>query len=143
LHITLRFFGEVTEPVAADLDSVLAAVSVPPFDIHLEGAGAFGELEHMRAVWAGVGANEPLRRLAQKCETAARRVGLKAEARTYRPHVTLAYLKSSPPERIAAWVQGHNLLRSPPWLVDRFHLYSSWSGPDGGRYDIERTYRLT
>jgi len=143
LHITLRFFGELTETAAADLDSVLAGVSVPPFDLHLEGAGAFGEHEHMRAVWAGVGESEPLRRLAQKCESAARRVGLKAEARVYRPHVTLAYLRGSPPDRIAAWVQGHNLLHSPDWRVSHFHLYSSWSGPDGGRYDIERTYALS
>ena len=142
LHITLRFYGEVSEPVAADLDSALAAVTLPPFDIHLEGAGAFGEQDHMRAVWAGVGDSEPLRRLAQKCETAAKRVGLKGDPRAYRPHVTLAYLKGSPPDRIAAWVQGHNLLRSPPWRAQHFHLYSSWSGPDGSRYDVERTYRL-
>lgn len=142
LHITLRFFGELSETVAADLDSALAGVSVPPFDLHLGGAGAFGEHEHMRAVWAGVGESEPLRRLAQKCETAAKRVGLKAETRAYRPHVTLAYLQGSAPDRIAAWVQGHNLLRSPEWRVSQFHLYSSWSGPEGGRYDVERTYRL-
>ena len=96
----------------------------------------------MRAVWAGVGDSEPLRRLAQKCETAAKRVGLTVDPRAYRPHVTLAYLKGSPPDRIAAWVQGHNLLRSPPWRAQHFHLSSSWSGPDGSRYDVERTYRL-
>src|SRR5579875_538710 len=112
-HITLRFFGDVSETVAADLDSALAAVSGEPFDVCLQGAGAFGERDHMRAVWAGVGHSEPLRRLAARCETAARRAGLKPENRAYRPHVTLAYLKKSAPDRVAAWVQGHNLLHSP------------------------------
>jgi 2'-5' RNA ligase len=102
----------------------------------------FAEGDRMRAVWAGVADSEPLRRLATKCENVARRVGLKPELRTYRPHVTLAYLQNSPPDRIAAWLQGHNLLRSPPWRVTRFHLYSSWTEPDGGRYDVERTYPL-
>jgi 2'-5' RNA ligase len=143
MHVTLRFFGEVAEPTAADLDSALAGVNTAPFDLHLEGAGMFGEGEHMRAVWAGVAASEPLKRLAAKCESAARRVGLKPETRAYRPHVTLAYLKGSPPDRIAAWLQNHNLLRSPDWQVSRFHLYSSWAGPDGNRYDLERTYELT
>jgi len=141
-HITLRFFGEVTEATAADLDSVLAGVSAAPFDLSLEGVGAFTEGDHARAVWAGVAESEPLRRLAGKCESAAKRIGLRGEARVYRPHVTLAYLKGSPPDRIAAWVQGHNLLRSPTWRVTDYHLYSSWSGPDGARYDIERTYPL-
>src|ERR1700684_4269221 len=71
MHITLRFFGEVSETVAADLDSALAAVSGEPFDVCLQGAGAFGERDHMRAVWAGVGDSEPLRRLAGRCESAA------------------------------------------------------------------------
>lgn len=141
-HITLRFFGELSEPTAADLDSGLSGVSMEAFDLSLEGAGVFGESDHARAVWAGVAESEPLRRLAAKCDSAARRIGLKVEPRSYRPHVTLAYLKASPPDRIAAWVQGHNLLRSPSWRVKEFHLYSSWPAADGGRYHIERTYPL-
>jgi len=145
LHVTLRFFGEVSEPTAADLDAMLAGISSEPFDLELQGVGMFGEGEHLRAVWAGLADSEPLKRLALKCENAARRVGLKAEMRAYRPHMTLAYLQGAPADRIAAWLQGHNLLRSPPWRVDRFHLYSSWLDSSkalssGGSYEIERTY---
>ena len=141
-HITLHFFGEVAEPVAADLDEALSAIRMSPFEVALEGAGAFGEHDHMRAVWAGVAASEPLARLAAKCEAAARRAGLKGERRVYRPHVTLAYLKDSPAPRIAAWITEHNLIKSPPWTARSFGLYSSWSGPDSGgsRYDLEREY---
>ena len=144
LHITLRFFGEVDRRVAADLDAALAQLGGAAFDLRLEGAGAFGDHDHMRAVWAGVGEGEPLRLLAVRCETAARRVGLKAETRAYRPHVTLAYLARHADERrTAAWVQGHNLLQSPPWRATGFGLYSSWSGPDGTRYELERDYPLS
>lgn len=143
LHVTLRFFGEVSETMAADLDSALSVVGGAPFELSLEGAGAFGEGEAVRAVWAGVVDSEPLRRLAARCETAARRCGLKLETRAYRPHVTLAYLKHSPPPRVAAWVQGHNLLQSPSWRVDRFGLYSSWLSPDGSSYEFEREYLLS
>ena len=143
LHVTLRFFGEVDGHVAAELDAALAEVRGEAFDVGLQGAGAFGDRERMRAVWAGVGESEPLRRLAGKCDLAARRAGLKAEARAYRPHVTLAYLKrQADARRVAAWVAGHNLLQSPPWRADRFALYSSWSGPDGSRYEEERSYPL-
>lgn len=142
LHITLRFFAELAEPVADELDLALGAIRVSPFDSALEGAGAFGDEAHTRAVWAGVADSEPLRRLAAKCETAARKVGLAAEHRVFRPHVTLAYLKHSAPERVGAWVQENNLLKSPSFRVDRFGLYSSWQGPDGTRYDLERDYPL-
>ena len=142
LHVTLRFFGEVDEAVAADLDAALASVAMPSFEVSLQGVGAFGARDHMRAVWAGVAESEPLRRLAARCETVAKRCGLKAEARAFRPHLTLAYLNHAPELRAAAWVQNHNLLRSPPWRVRGFGLYSSWRSAEGSRYDLERHYPL-
>ena len=141
-HITLRFFGGIPEDVAADLDAELAEVKVAPFDLELRGVGDFGEGEVLRAVWAGVGDNAPLRRLAGRCESAALRAGLKPETRAYKPHVTLAYLKHADPGRVAAWIQEHNLLKSPPFTVDRFSLYSSWLSAEGSRYELEREYPL-
>lgn len=142
LHITLRFFGEVQEDVADDLDLALDGVAGRPMELELEGVGAFGEGEDIHAVWAGVAENSELRQLAARCESAARRVGLKAETRTYKPHVTLAYLRRPDPARVAAWIQSHNLLKSPPFGVDRFGLYSSWQTGEGSRYRLEREYRL-
>jgi 2'-5' RNA ligase len=142
LHITLRFFGEVTEPTASDLDAELGQIPGASFELGLEGVGTFGEGRDLRAAWAGVAESEPLRQLAGRCEAAARRAGLKPESRAYKPHVTLAYLKRAEPARAAAWVQGHNLLKSPPFRVDRFGLYSSWLSSEGSRYDLEREYRL-
>lgn len=142
LHITLRFFGETPEPAAADLDAELASISAEPFELTLEGVGTFGEGRDLRAVWAGVAESAPLRQLAGRCEAAARRAGLKPEPRAYRPHVTLAYLKHAEPGRTAAWVQGHNLLKSPPFRVSWFGLYSSWPSSEGSRYELERRYPL-
>lgn len=142
LHLTLRFFGEVRQDVARDLDAELAAIDVPPFQIVLEGAGAFGEGRDIHAIWAGVEESLMLRRLADACETAARRAGLKAEKRNYRPHVTLAYLKQADPAEVGAWIQSHNLLKSPSIDVDRFGLYSSTLGGEGAHYRLEAEYPL-
>jgi 2'-5' RNA ligase len=141
-HVTLRFYGEVRQDVARDLDAALMDVRAHPFEIVLEGAGAFGEGADVHAIWAGVAESEPLRRLAEACETAARRAGLKPEKRRYRPHVTLAYLRRPDPAEVGAWVQANNLLRSPPITVDRFGLYSSTLGGEGSHYRLEAEYPL-
>lgn len=142
MHITLRFFGEVEEVVAADLDLALTGLAAEALELRLEGVGCFGEGQDIRSLWAGVAASEPLKRLASRCETAARRMGLKPEGRVYRPHLTLAYLRRAEPDKVAAWVQEHNLLQSPPFRADSFGLYSSWLSLDGSRYDLEREYPL-
>lgn len=141
-HITLRFFGEIAESAADDLDAELAVVSGEPLTLALEGVGAFDDGGEPRAVWAGVAENDALRRLAARCETGARRAGLPADRRAWRPHVTLAYLRRADPARVAAWVQGHNLLRSPPFDVWSFGLYSSHLGGEGAVYRLERSYPL-
>jgi len=142
LHLTLRFFGEVREDVARDLDAELSWVGGGPFDIVLEGAGAFGEGGDIHTIWAGVAENPALRRLAKACETAARRAGLKPDGRSFRPHLTLAYLRHADPARVAAWIQANNLLKSPSIRVDRFGLYSSFLGSEQAHYRLEAEYLL-
>lgn len=142
LHITLRFFGDLREDVAQDLDEELEGVGGEPLELVLSGAGAFGEGRDIHAVWAGVEDNPPLARLAARCESAARRAGLKAETRNYLPHVTLAYLRRPEPPDVAAWIQANNLLKSPSFHLDRFGLYSSWRTSEGSRYRLEREYPL-
>ena len=142
LHVTLRFFGEIRQDVARDLDSELMAVTGRPFEIGLEGAGSFADGDDIHAVWAGVAENAELKRLAEACESAARRAGLKPEKRRYRPHVTLAYLRRPDPAEVAAWIQAHNLLKSPPIAVESFGLYSSTLGGEGAHYRLEAEYEL-
>jgi 2'-5' RNA ligase len=139
-HVTLRFFGDVSEASAEDLDGELARIAFSSFDLGLEGAGLFGEGADIHAVWAGVGGGADLVRLAQACERAAQRAGLRAETRAFRPHVTLAYLKRPAPYEVAAWVQANNLLRSPAFPVRGFGLYSSHATKHGSRYVLERHY---
>lgn len=141
-HITLRFFGDVQERVAEDLDLELSHITSAPFAVTLDGVGAFGEGPDIHAVWAGVAENQPLRTLAGRCETAARRARVTPDRRTWRPHLTLAYLRRPDPTDVAVWIQANNLLRSPPFAIDRFGLYSSHQTGDGSRYVLEREYSL-
>ena len=142
LHLTLRFFGEIPENLARDLDAELSVVGGGPFDIELSGAGAFGDGPDVHAIWAGVAENPALTRLAKACETAARRAGLKPERRAYRPHVTLAYLRHADPVEVGEWVQANNLLKSPPIRIESFGLYSSQLGKEGAHYRLEAEYPL-
>ena len=139
-HITLAFFGDLAEDRARDLDEALLEIGGPSLTLVLEGVGAFGEGPDIRAVWTGVADNPDLRRLAGRCQKAARAAGLTPEARAYRPHVTLAYLRRPDPEAVASWISQNGLLKSPAFTADRFSLYSSWRTSEGTRYLLEADY---
>jgi len=126
LHLTLRFFGEVAEPVADDLDAALeeAARGIGPFELTLKGAGTFGGADP-HALWIGAAENATLTKLAAACEKAARRAGLKPEPHKFTPHVTLAYLSNAPLDRVQAFESRLGLFEAPPFRVETFGLYSS------------------
>lgn len=140
-HITLRFFGELDGSAARDLDDELGAISASQMQLRLKGAGWFGSSEPY-SLWAGVERNDALNSLASKCERAARRIGLPKEKRPFRPHVTLAYCHGTRLHEAAVFAQKHSLFDSGLFWVDRFHLYSSWSGKGPSRYVPEAEYPL-
>ncbi len=141
-HITLRFMGEVDRKTAEDLDHELSLIEAKQMQLTLSGAGWFGSSEPT-ALWAGVEVDEGLTRLAERCDRAAKRVGLSLDKRKFRPHVTLAYCKGTPLSEAAAFADKHALLKLGPFWADRFHLYSSWSGKGPSRYVSEAEYPLT
>jgi len=141
LHLTLRFIGEVDQAKARDIDSMLAALDVPSFDVTLKGAGEFGGKEP-NAVWAGVAPNAALMHLAAKIESALQRMGMPADPRKYTPHVTLATLRDAPVAKVTDFVLGHCLFDSGPFHVKWFGLYSSHPSSRGSTYVLESRYDL-
>ncbi len=145
LHITLAFYGELDEPVIADLDAELARIPTAPFTLRLSGAGHFNQGGEPTSIWLGVEENAALRDLARRCSSAARGAGFAPERRTYRPHLTLAYLgrdvEIAPVQRFE---QRLSLWRSAAFTADRFHLYSSRPRKQRkpNAYEIEAEYPL-
>lgn len=141
LHLTLRFIGEVDEPMANDIDDALCSLRAPAFDLTLKGAGEFGGRDP-HALWIGVAASDALMRLAAKIESVLQRIGLDAETRKYTPHVTLARLRDAPIVKVREFLAAHTLFDSGPIAVRRFALYSSFPSSNGSLYRVERTYAL-
>lgn len=137
-HLTLRFLGEIDEPlVAAVTDALRKAVTGhEPFAYTLQGVGCFPSAQRARVLWAGAaeeGAGDRLGRLAASVEEAVQQIGLEPEGREFHPHVTLGRLKT--PLNLASV-----LSRVPPFSpgtvqVKEVVLYRSRLTPGGAIYD--------
>jgi 2'-5' RNA ligase len=141
LHLTLRFIGEVDGRDGEAIDDALSQIRSPGFALELKGVGEFGG-KSPRALWAGVREEEDLAHLQRKIETALQRIGLVAEERKYKPHVTLARLRAAPVGRVMDYLADHALYASDPFDVNAFILYSRHLAPGGSIYRAEKAYRL-
>ena len=128
LHMTLHFLGNQPR---ARLPELLDGFTVPfsPFELRLDVA----ELWHNGiAVLSASSAPQPLFDLHAQLGQALLGLGLQPEARTYRPHVTMA--------RRAAGAGIPPAGQVLDWQVDRYALVESRPG-NGGGYTVLREYR--
>ncbi len=135
-HLTLRFLGEMPAHRAEELDGALAALRGRGFILQISGVGVFEKAGRPQTLWAGV------EHLQAKIETAVQRVGFEPERRRFNPHITVARVDNAPPNKLAEWVQAHNLLRADPVSVEHFTLFSSRLGKDAAVYTSEVEYAL-
>ncbi len=144
LHLTLRFIGDVEQPVADELRLALGAVEGFEFELGLKGIGAFGG-DKPRAIWAGVTPCEALAALQADHESICRRVGLAPESRQYTPHVTIARMRGGRVSSVdvQTYLARHALYKSRVFDVDHFVLLSSRPSKGGGPYVAEEVYDLT
>jgi len=143
-HITLRFIGEIDGAQARDLDEMLLGIRAPSFPVQIAGVGNFGDAKP-RVLYAAVAPNPALEHLKKKVDSAVARAGIALEGGKFRPHVTLARFsgREMAGHHLAQFMASHGLLRSEPFFVRQFSLFSSLTRPEGSIYTLEADYPLT
>jgi len=145
LHLTLVFLGNVAEArVPAVVEAAGRDVGAAPFDMVLDGVGAFPPRGAPRVLWAGVteGAAE-LAAVQRELVTRVTAVGLVVDTRPFHPHLTLGrWRQSSPRDRTRACATG------PPNAMARVRvrrttLYESRLSPSGPTYTALAHANLT
>src|SRR5207237_9332365 len=96
-HVTLKFIGEYPEGELARLQTALANVGGPCFQLRFRGCGFFTP-RSPRVFWAGIEHGPELPALAKAVDHATATVGVARETHPYRPHLTLARFGSGRPE---------------------------------------------
>jgi 2'-5' RNA ligase len=139
IHLTLQFIGEAPERSAPALLEALAGLPDTPFELRLDGLGAFPDLRRPRVVWAGLGGDlAALARLQAAVLGATAPLGFTPEARPFRPHLTLGRVRQDvgPEERAAV---GRAVERAAPpaplaWPAGAPTLFQSALTPAGAVY---------
>jgi RNA 2',3'-cyclic 3'-phosphodiesterase len=139
LHLTLRFLGPTPEDRRAPLETAADALASAdaPFEVVLDGGGAFPSLAQPRSLWIGIGAGaDQLAKLADGLTAAAGECGLVLDTRPFAPHLTIARtdgvrLGPTAAHALAGAATGLDV----HFTVDRFVLFRSILGGGPARYE--------
>jgi RNA 2',3'-cyclic 3'-phosphodiesterase len=96
LHLTLKFLGDIPVTNVEQLSAAasIAAVKVEPFEIVVEGCGAFPPRGQPRVLWIGI--DDPSGKLAElnrALEDECANAGFPREPRAFHPHLTIVRLR--------------------------------------------------
>ena len=145
LHLTLKFLGDV--PVA-DVSKLSLAVeaatrAVTFFELAISGCGAFPPHGQPKGLWMGITeASGELTKLHEAVELECERVGFAREARAFRPHLTVARLRSAKGARRLARLHSERSFDSYAIRVTEVCVMRSELSSEGSRHTVIARHQL-
>ena len=138
MHVTMRFLGDITEPMVAALKDALEAVArrTAPFEMRCGGLGAFPDLSRPRVLWIGVDSpGDEITGLHRRVAEVLEETGFRTDDRPFHPHVTVGRVKT--PEVDLAGLAAETEPRDPGTTrVADLVCYRSDLRPEGAGYRV-------
>jgi 2'-5' RNA ligase len=136
LHVTLKFFGEVTSERVEPIEEMLqfATQGMHPITLATLGGGAFPTRERPRVLRLELDADPELELLQDRLERAGEAIGFAPEGRPFRPHVTLGRVREGDRLPAGAMEYLEALPHGTPFLADRVVLFESRLSRSGPLY---------
>jgi RNA 2',3'-cyclic 3'-phosphodiesterase len=145
LHITLKFLGEIEPARLEDLSGAAsrAATRAEPFRLTIDEPGAFPPHGQPRVLWLAVeDASGRLAALQRTLEDACAAAGFPREPRPFKPHLTIARLRSPQGARELAAAHREAHFEPQTFNVPELIVMRSELGPGGSRYTLLSNYPL-
>jgi 2'-5' RNA ligase len=139
LHLTLAFLGDQPVEALEELDHALSAIRLLSFDLSTTGIELLGPRNE--ALTIGVVPSLSLNELHTRIHRALRQTRIATERRRFRPHVTIARLRTPPGSDPRRSVSEPPTPATLP--ATGFALYRSTLRPSGAVHEILADYPLT
>jgi len=142
IHLTLRFLGDVSPTSLKSLAGAIhgEASRHKPFEITVEGLGAFPSKQRPRVIWVGITAPGALARLQHGIENEANHLGYPPEERPFSAHLTVGRVSShaAPAEiqQVSQRLEQINPGKLGSFTVDSVKIFKSDLNPSGSIYTV-------
>ncbi len=137
MHLTLKFIGEYPVIKLDLLKKQLATLEFEEISLEIKGKGGFPHIDNAKVLWAGINEKNNgklLQKLAGEINARLVKAGIPEEKRVFKPHLTLARVKSKVPENIQKHFLDNKNTFYGEFSVRSFTLYESILKSSGPEY---------
>jgi 2'-5' RNA ligase len=136
LHLTLKFFGEVTPDRLETISEMLGfcVAGMHPMSLAIVGGGVFPHPTKPRVLFLSVSTTPELELLQDRIERGGERIGFPPEGRPFNPHLTMGRVREGLRLPLGAIDRILGIAPQPPFSADRLVLFESEIGATGPKY---------
>lgn len=142
MHLTLKFLGNIGKDKIPVISDALAIISdnFKPFRVTFSRIGAFPRLDKPAVIWLGIDKGaEYLKILNDSIENTLEKLGIKKETREFKPHLTLARVRSD--KNMASLIKlirekETDIISENDTLIDKLSFLQSTLNPAGAVYTV-------
>ncbi len=144
LHLTLKFFGNITtegiDLISNKVEKVIK--DFKPFEIVVQGCGAFPNTNKIRVIWIGTDNTTELKQLHDALDNEFQKIGFDAYKK-FSSHLTIGRMKSPKnKDLIKAKIEEMNEFSFDTIYVDQIKLKKSTLTPRGPIYEDLKAFKM-
>lgn len=146
IHLTLKFLGDTPAADIPRIERFLEEYVTPfeEFEIGVKRVGVFPSPQRPRVVWAGIVADGLLNALQKRVESGMGEAGYPPDSRKFRPHLTLARIKSTRKlKELSAVLESLEDFDGGGFPAASVRLYQSILRPEGAEYRVLAEFRAS
>lgn len=144
LHFTLKFFGDVDENKINQISEIVSNTleGFDPFNLKIQGCGAFPNLNHIKVIWLGTEENTILNSLHDDLDDEFSKIGFKKDFR-FSNHLTIGRMKSAKNKnQVKEKLNDYKTVEIGEMSIGRISLKKSTLTPDGPIYEDVKVFDI-
>lgn len=144
LHFTLKFFGDVDENKINQISEIVSNTleGFDPFNLKIQGCGAFPNLNHIKVIWLGTEENTILNSLHNDLDEEFSKIGFKKDFR-FSNHLTIGRMKSAKNKnQVKEKLNDYKTVEIGEMSIGRISLKKSTLTPNGPIYEDVKVFDI-
>ena|SRR3989338_4705383 len=134
LHLTLKFFGDITDATIEKIKNRFEPFRFHPIKTSLSSVGVFPDLNRIRVIWVSLSPDKEIKELYDRIEEGLSELNFQKEARPFSTHITIGRVKFLKSKQNL--IDSMNNIKVKPlnFEIAGFSLISSTLTPKGSEY---------
>ena len=134
IHFTLQFLGEVDGQKCEQVKNILKNLEFSPFELSLQGVGAFPNFKNPRVIWIGCNKSgaDNLSSIAREITNNLAGLGFEKDKK-FKPHLTIFRVKKKIND-ISSDINGVDETEFGTQVISKIKLKKSVLSPEGPEY---------